>query len=146
VLQVSVGDLIQERDRLSTACTDQLDVIAVGSPHFSVHEFQRLLELIDGRKCLIPIIACTNRYVVKQLEEMNYLEQLSAVGVELIVDTCVVVTPILPKSSGVLMTNSGKFAHYSPPLTGYEVVLGSLEECVSSALAGIVVRHDADWQ
>jgi predicted aconitase len=43
------------------------------------------------------------------------------------------------------MTNSGKFAHYTPATTGYEVVFGSLEDCVASAAAGRVVRDEALW-
>ena len=39
-----------------------------------------------------------------------------------LVDTCIVVTPILPAGGGVLLTNSGKFAHYAPSLIGYDVI------------------------
>ena len=62
----------------------------------------------------------------------------------IVADTCVVVTPILPeKSGGVLMTNSGKFAHYAPGNTGYAVLYGSLAECVESAVAGRPVFFEA---
>ena len=40
------------------------------------------------------------------------------------------------KAGGVLMTNSGKFAHYAPGNTGYDVVYGALRDCVESAVAG----------
>ena len=145
VIQLTGDQLVAERDRMSTAGSAQLDVIAVGSPHFSLHEFQYLLQLLNGRKCTIPIIACTGRHVLQQLEQLNYLETLTAAGVDLIVDTCVVVTPVFPKSSGVLMTNSGKFAHYSVSLTGHEVVFGSLQDCVNSAVSGSVVRDESSW-
>lgn len=137
--------LVSERDRMSTAGLGQLDVVAVGSPHFSTAEFAELLRLLGGRKCAIPLIACTARHVTKQLEERGWITLLEQSGVELIVDTCVVVTPILKLSSGVLMTNSGKFAHYSPSLTGHEVVFGSLADCVNSAVAGTVVRDESGW-
>ena len=53
------------------------------------------------------------------------------------VDTCVVVTPIMAdRPDGVLMTNSGKFAHYAPGNTGYGVLYGSLSDCVESAVTG----------
>jgi predicted aconitase len=45
----------------------------------------------------------------------------------------------------VLMTNSGKFAHYGPSNTGYEVLYGSLEDCVESAVAGRLVRDEEVW-
>ena len=54
-----------------------------------------------------------------------------------VADTCIVVTPILPDlANGVLMTNSGKFAHYAPGNTGYGVIYASLADCVESAVAG----------
>ncbi len=142
---LSQDDIIGERDRMSTAAGGQLDVVAVGSPHFSFAEFMELLRLLGGRRCAIPLLACTGRHVVAQLEENGQLGNLQSLGVEIIVDTCVVVTPILERASGVLMTNSGKFAHYSPSLTGHEVVFGSLADCANSAVAGAVRRDESGW-
>ena len=104
-----------------------------------------LLRLLDGRRCAIPLLACTGRHAISRLEEKGQLQTLLNLGVEIIVDTCVVVTPILERSSGVLMTNSGKFAHYSPSLTGHEVVFGSLADCANSAVAGAVRRDESGW-
>ena len=61
-------------------------------------------------------------------------------------DTCVVVAPILPAKGGVLMTNSGKFAHYAPANTGYEVIYGSLADCIASAAEGRLARDESLWQ
>jgi predicted aconitase len=144
-IQLTMETLVSERDRLSTAKAGQLDVIALGSPHFSLDEFRKLLQLLDGRRCTIPLLACTGRHVLQQLEDKGWLGTLKDLGVELILDTCVVVTPILEKSSGVLMTNSGKFAHYSPSLIGHEVIFGSLADCVDSAVSGAVIRDESSW-
>ena len=51
----------------------------------------------------------------------------------------------LPDSGGVLMTNSGKFAHYATPNTGFATVYGSLADCVASALSGRVTRDERLW-
>ena len=77
--------------------------------------------------------------------EMCIRDSLRESGVEIVVDTCVVVTPILKAKDGVLMTNSGKFAHYGPSNTGYDVLYGSMEDCVESAITGAVVRDQAVW-
>lgn len=133
-------------DRLSTTTgTPSVDAIAVGSPHFSVAEFEALARLAAGRRMRIPFYACTARDTLRTLEERGLAEPLVSAGVEIVVDTCVVVTPILPASGGVLMTNSGKFAHYGPANTGYEVVYGSLEDCVDTAAVGELVREEAVW-
>ena len=91
----------------------------------------------------VEFIVCTNRIVQLNLQKQGWLQRLQAVGVQIVVDTCVVVTPIVRARDGVLMTNSGKFAHYAPGNIGFQVVYGSLEECVRSAAQGTVWR-DAD--
>ena len=71
---------------------------------------------------------------------------LKELGVDVTVDTCVVVTPIVKApAGGILMTNSGKFAHYTPGNIGFDVVFGSLEECVRSAAVGKVWRDKELW-
>ena len=132
--------------RLTTAdAAEQIDAVAVGSPHFSITEFEALLKLIRGRCFAVPFYACTARDTLRDLERRGDLHVLREAGVEIVADTCVVVTPILPASGSVLMTNSGKFAHYGPSNTGYDVVYGSLEDCVESAVTGIVVRKEEIW-
>jgi predicted aconitase len=132
-------------DRLSTSSSDRLDAVAVGSPHFSLEEFRTLSRLLRRRRLKVPFYACTGRGVLAALEADGEVARLAEAGVILVVDTCVVVTPILPASGGVLMTCSGKFAHYGPSNTGYAVVYGSLEDCVESAVAGRIVRDEAVW-
>jgi len=133
------------RDRLSTVTGECIDAVALGSPHFSLAEFAELERLAAGRRFRLPVYVCTGRGVVETLEREGRLAPLEAAGVQVIADTCVVVTPILPAAGGVLMTNSGKFAHYTPANTGYEVVYGSLADCVASAEAGRVLRDESLW-
>jgi predicted aconitase len=135
------------RDRLSTATagTDRIDAVAVGSPHFSFAEFAALDRLIAGVKLKVPFYACTSRAVLGEIERSGTLARISDAGVEIVTDTCVVVAPILPKTGGVLMTNSGKFAHYAPPNTGFATIYGSLADCVASARSGRVSRDESLW-
>ena len=79
------------------------------------------------------------------LEARGEWDALQAAGVVILADTCVVVTAVLPSQQGVLMTNSGKFAHYSESLVGHQVVFGSLAECIESAVKGRVLRDDVTW-
>lgn len=133
------GDMIADsRRRLSTALDrGRIDAVAIGSPHLSVEEFGRLESLIAGRRLKVPLYACTGRHALAALEGNGRRETLEAAGVVIVADTCVVVTPILPEIVGaVLMTNSGKFAHYAPGNTGYGVLYGSMAECVESAVLG----------
>ena len=118
--------------------------MAIGSPHLSLAEVDRLQRLLAGRRLRVPIHACTGRHVVAELDRSGRRRELETLGVTIVADTCVVVTPILPdRPDGVLMTNSGKFAHYAPGNIGYAVLYGSLAECVESAVAGRPVFFEA---
>ncbi len=132
---------------LSTAgATDRIDAVAIGSPHLSLDEIAEFERRLAGRRLGVPLYANTGRHVVGPLAQGGRRAALEALGVIFVVDTCVVVTPILPPIAGaVLMTNSGKFAHYAPGNTGYAVTYGSLAECVESAVAGRLIREARSW-
>ena len=146
VIRITPEMVRHTRDSLSTTKAERIDAIAVGSPHFSEAEVAELERLRAGGKFEIPFYVCTRRDVVTLLERENRLKPLEDAGVVIVADTCVVVTPILPQGGGVLMTNSGKFAHYTPGNTGWQVVYGSLADCVASALTGRVERDERLWQ
>lgn len=125
-----------------------IDVVALGSPHFSPREFAELLPLVERHppSAGVEFVVCTNRLSLGHLEQSGGLERLRRLGVRVVVDTCVVVAPILRTAAGgVLMTNSGKFAHYAPGNVGFDVVFGSLAECVRSAQAGRLWRDPELW-
>jgi predicted aconitase len=145
-IAVTPAMLREARDRLSTAAAaTAVDAIAVGSPHLSLSELRALARLAEGRRFRLPFYACTGRTVLEAAEREGLGAPLRASGAELVVDTCVVVAPILPAGGGVLMTNSGKFAHYAPATTGFATLYGSLEDCVATAVAGRLTRDEAAW-
>jgi len=140
------ADIRARRDAMSSASGDRVDAIAVGSPHFSPAEFADLTRLLRGRRMTLPFYACTGRGVLAALEASGEAERLRGCGVTFVVDTCVVVTHILPEGGGVLMTNSGKFAHYALPNVGWHVAFGALADCVETAVAGRLARDEVAWR
>jgi len=148
VVRVGPAELRAARDRLATAEDGPLTVVALGSPHFSPAEFDRLLPLLERFPPHpdVELVVCTHRLVLAGLEAKGAAERLRRMGVRLVVDTCIVVTPILRSTTGALMTNSAKFAHYAPSNVGLESVFGSLEECVRSAHLGRVWRDPDLWE
>lgn len=133
--------LDEARSGLSTAHSspgDPIDAVAIGSPHLSAHELRNLESVLADRHCRVPLYACTSRSSLASVTAEGIPQRLERRGVRLIADTCIVVTPILPEGTGVLVTNSGKFAHYTTPNTGLQVVFASLEDCVDSAVSGVL--------
>ena len=144
--QVTADQVRAARDALSTAHGNAIGCVALGSPHFSFEECLALAQVSEGRRFAVPVYVCTGRHVMARLEAEGLDKTLEARGATFVVDTCVVVTPILKGIEGAMMTNSAKFAHYGRPNTGFETQYGSLDDCVASAEAGRLLRDESIWQ
>jgi predicted aconitase len=118
----------------------RLSAVSLGTPHFSLSEFARLMPLLDGGRAAIPFTINTARAFLPEIERRGWKAVLDAFGVSLVADTCVYLAPVLDDLSGAVMTNSGKMALYAPANIGCVIAFGSLAECVASARAGRVVR------
>jgi predicted aconitase len=141
---LTISMLTEARNALSSVAIkdgEPIDAVAVGSPHLSADELRQLDGALKNNSCRVPIYACTSRHSLSILGTEGIESRLRARGVIIVTDTCIVVTPILPQGGRVLVTNSGKFAHYTPANTGYGVVFASLTECVQSAIAGCLKRN-----
>ena len=78
-------------------------------------------------------------------QQAGFLEPLEAFGAQITVDTCILTSPMLPGEIQNLMTNSAKFAYYTPGLLGRKIAFGSLADCINSAVAGEIVRDETLW-
>jgi len=144
---VDLPDLRAARAELTTASGDGLDMVVLGSPHFSLAEFRQLAPLLHGRHHpQVRFLVTTSRAVAHLARQAGLLEPLDTFGGQLTVDTCILTSPMLPPEIRRLMTNSGKYAYYAPGLLGTQVVFGGLEDCVNSARAGRVLRDEQVWQ
>ncbi len=149
VIKISLAELIQVREELSnTPDSTRLDAVILGSPHFSLAECLQLDRLLDGQQVHPDVLfmVTTNRLVKASLRAKGVLPKLEKAGVKLAEDTCILLSPMLGPEVKTMMTNSAKYAYYVPGLLERKVVFGSLQECVSSALAGKVVRRQEIWQ
>ena len=148
-LTVELADLRAARDDLGSGLleSDGLDLVVLGSPHFSLSEFKTLAPLVRGRQRspAVRMLITTSRGVRMLAREAGHLAILEAFGAELTVDTCILTTPMLPNDIGRLMTSSAKYAYYVPGLLDRAVAFGSLRDCVESAVVGRVTRDDDVW-
>ena len=144
---LTLNDLRRARAELSTHEGKVLDMVVLGSPHFSLNEFQALAALVEGRRCSrkVRFLITASRFVRAVAYRQGHLEKIEAFGGTVTVDTCLLTTPMLPDSVRILMTNSAKYAYYSPGLLKTSVVFGSLRDCVESAIAGKVEIDDSLW-
>jgi len=148
VVPIRIADLDRARRWLTTANGESLDMVVLGSPHFSLPEFKRLVDLIDGRRKdpSIQFLVTSSRVVVDLANRAGLLEAFQRFGGRVTVDTCPLTSPMLPENVVSLMTNSAKYAWYSPGLLGTKVTFASLSDCVESAVAGRVIRDESLWR
>jgi predicted aconitase len=133
---------------LTTANGQKLDLVVLGSPHFSLAEFKQLAPLIEGQRVHpdVKFLVTSSRAMTVLAQKAGYLAPLEAFGGKVTVDTCILASPMLPPEIKRLMTNSAKYAYYAPGMLKVEITFGSLADCVRSAVEGRVVRDETLWE
>jgi predicted aconitase len=144
---ITLADLRDARDRLSSGAGERLAAVSLGTPHASLDELERIGVMLGGRRVHpdVELLVSTARDTMAEAARRGITTRLREAGAELLVDTCSYLVPILRPTDGATMTDSGKWAWYAPGNVGARVVFGSTAECVRSAVAGRVIRDDAVW-
>lgn len=146
-VMVTIEELRTARRELTTAVGDLLDMVVLGSPHFSLTEFKQLAPLLRGKRVHpgVTFLVTSSRAMTLLAKQAGYLAAVDDFGGKVTVDTCILATPMLPPTVKTLMTNSAKYAYYAPGLLNTQVAFGSLADCVRSAVEGRVIRDESLW-
>jgi predicted aconitase len=148
-VSVTLTDLQATWLELNSAEDPAVGLICIGNPHVSVTELKSLAELCHARQKHpdVGVIVTLGREVHEDAMNAGYTQQLEDFGVQFINDTCwcMITEPVIPKSVKVLMTNSGKYAHYGPGLVQRDVHFGSMGECIDVACTGYRDRQFPTW-
>jgi predicted aconitase len=149
-VEITLAELRAARDWLTTAAGGApvgtpIGTVSLGTPHASLEELRAIEDQLSGARPAagVELLVSTSRHLLGAAGEEGLARRLRGLGVELLVDTCSYIAPVLRPSPLPAMTDSGKWAFYAPGNIGVEVVFGSLRECVRSAVEGRVWR-DAD--
>lgn len=126
-----------------------IDLVAIGSPHASLDECRAFARALAGRKCRIgtTVIVTTARHIIAAAEREGTLQALRGAGVMVVPDLCwcSITEPLFPPSARVVLTTSGKYAHYGPGLSGRTVRLASLAACAEAAVSGLSAPYTPPW-
>ncbi|HEV7246564.1 MAG TPA: aconitase X [Shinella sp.] len=125
----------------------EVELVAIGSPHASLSECRALADAIGDRKRHenVTVIVTAGQDVMAEAGDV--LIRLRASGVQVIPDLCwcSISEPVFPPKTRTLITNSGKYAHYGPGLSGRTVRFGNLADCIEAALTGQVPPRLPAW-
>ena len=126
---------------------EAVELIAIGSPHASSTECRALADALAGRRVAVATIVTAGRAVIAALQAEGTMDRLSSSGVQVLPDLCwcSISEPVFPPGAKALMTNSGKYAHYGPGLSGRALRFAGLAACAEAAVTGRAVKGLPDW-
>ena len=95
----------------------------------------------------IKMIITTGREIYLKAEQKGFVDIIKKFGAEFVLDTCwcMLSEPIIPAESQIIMTNSGKYAHYAPALTGRKMRFASLDDCLKAACGAEIDSQPPLW-
>jgi predicted aconitase/predicted aconitase with swiveling domain len=136
---VSRGDMVSAWDILNDGPED-IQLVAIGSPHASLEECCLLANALDGRQLHpdVAVIVTAGQHIIDEARKDGTLARLHASGVRVLPDLCwcSISEPVFPTRTRSVMTNSAKYAHYGPGLSGRTVRFGNIAACAEAALTG----------
>jgi predicted aconitase/predicted aconitase with swiveling domain len=140
-IAVTVADLARSWNELDGGGEGSIDLVSLGNPHFSLEEYEMLAALARGRARHpdVAVIVTAGRATHERAVRAGLVAELERFGVDFVTDTCwcMIGEPVIAPDARTIMTNSGKYAHYGPGLTGgRRLRFGSLGACVEAACTG----------
>ncbi|WP_413874921.1 aconitase X [Albidovulum sp.] len=143
---ITRGDMIVGWQMLNDG-PESVDLVAIGSPHASLQECRALADALAGRKVAIATIVTAGRQVIEAARAEGTLARLQASGVQVLPDLCwcSISEPVFPSEARTVMTNSGKYAHYGPGLSGRALRFGGLAACAGAAVSGHAQHALPGW-
>ena len=146
---VAPSDLRADWEKLNGTGGGDVDLVSLGNPHFSQGEIERFAALCRGREKhpAVAVVITTGRGTYERVRLTGAVAALEAFGARFVTDTCwcMIGEPIIPPAARSIMTNSAKYAHYGPGLTGRLFRFGSLAACAQAAVTGSHPGDEPAW-
>lgn len=136
--RVTIVDEDMERvlAQFSPAPGRKIEFVMLGCPHYTYEQVARVAALLRGRKAAAAIWVLTSSAVKYLAVRMGLAEELAALGVFLVADTCVDQKACFGGMAGVGgATDSPKCAYYMGTF-GVELAVRDIETCIRWALHG----------
>jgi predicted aconitase len=127
----NLDSIVIEADAVERLYSEMtVDAVAVGCPHCSPAQLEKIASLLRGKKTTKPFYIFASRGVIRSMRDT--VAAIEKSGARVYEDTCMVVSPVMERFSKI-MVDSGKALAYVPSMCGALARLGTLEECVKVA-------------
>jgi predicted aconitase len=128
----------QTYDHLNSAKDNNVDLVNIGCPHYSLEQLRDVAQLLDGKKIHENVdLWIWTAYQLKSIADRNgFTDIIKKAGGHLMTDSCPLNANLFPKGTNIVATDSAKHAHYAPAIGGVDVFYGTMEECIDAAITG----------
>lgn len=135
-LSVDSYQIKQTIEELSTAASNQPDLVFLGCPHCSLNEMKQIAQLTEGKKVRAgtELWVCTSCHIRQMAGD--HVKKIERAGGHVLDGVCTVVSWIEKLGIKTIMTNSAKTAYYAPTLNKAEPLLAPLQDCLKAAFQG----------
>ena len=125
-------------DHLNSADEEEVDLINLGCPHYSLEQLRDVARYLQGKKVHENVdLWIWTAHQIKDLADRNgFTDIIVKAGGHLLTDTCPLNANLFPKGTRIVATDAAKQAHYAPAIAGVQVWFGTMEECIDCAVAG----------
>jgi predicted aconitase len=125
-------------ENLNSADKEEVDLINLGCPHYSLEQLRQVARLLQGQKVHGNVnLWIWTAHQIKDLADRNgFTGIISRAGGHLLTDTCPLNTNLFPRGTRVVATDAAKHAHYAPAIAGVKTWFGTMEECIDCAVTG----------
>lgn len=149
IIQVTRHDLVETWRELNTATTSDVDLIALGNPHFSLEEIADLAQVCSGKRKAphTSLTVTCGRDVYNRAAAAGHVAAVEAFGGKFLNDTCwcFIDEPVVPAAARNIATNSGKYAHYGAAALDRGFHFASMARCVEGARTGQMESALPGW-
>lgn len=139
VLTYGEAERRETYENLNSARNENVDMITLGCPHYSLEQLRDVARLLEGKKVHENVdLWIWTAYQLKAIADRNGLTDImTKAGAHLLTDACPLVTKgLFPEHTRIVATDSAKQAHYTPGIAGYDTWFGTMEECIEASITG----------
>jgi len=136
---ITKRDLEESRAFLSCGRRLPVDYVSVGCPHLTIHQLGEVAAFLAGKKVSADTVThiWTSSLFKDAADRSGYTEIIEKSGAKLLTNTCPLVSGRIPQGAGVLAFESAKQAHYMKSETSCDILYGSWQDCLNSAISGV---------
>jgi predicted aconitase len=136
-ITITKTDMEKAYQELNTTTKTDIDLVAIGCPHYTMDKMREVANFLDGKKIKegVELWVQTSQSVRNLALRSGEVQVIEKTGAKVVVDTCMVLAPLKRIGFHTMATDSAKGQFYVSG-SGLGVRFGDTCKCLETALTG----------